>query len=444
MRLTIHRGAKQIGGTCVEVLTSTTRVILDVGAPLDDPALLLEPSRKARATSAPNAPAVSGLFQSGSRVDAVVLSHAHGDHTGLLNWVMPEIPVFCSRGTSKMLMAGSIFAGQPRLERSRERLLEPNKPTRIGDITVAGLPVDHSAFDSMALLLEADGKRLLYSGELRMHGRKPGMARALFRNAAKKPIDILLMEGTNLRASDTQTKWGNLSEQDLEESLRRTITGWDGLVLANFSPQHIDRMVSFYKAARRSERVFVTDVYGAFVLHLVSGQCRIPEPTARHGIRVYYNQSFERTWQKRNLRKVHDMFLANAIDLPTILASREQFVMLFRPSMLKPDFGGQLPNGTMCLYSYWAGYLVKPEYRALQAALKRAEGDFCECHTSGHIFAEDLVKFVNAIKPRVVVPVHTNRPREFNALFANARVLADGEVLQVGACQRNEREYDIH
>ena len=36
MNLTIHRGTHKIGGSCVEVSTSKTRIIIDAGLPLDD------------------------------------------------------------------------------------------------------------------------------------------------------------------------------------------------------------------------------------------------------------------------------------------------------------------------------------------------------------------------------------------------------------------------
>lgn len=36
MRLTIHRGTKEIGGSCVELKTHDTRLFLDIGLPLVD------------------------------------------------------------------------------------------------------------------------------------------------------------------------------------------------------------------------------------------------------------------------------------------------------------------------------------------------------------------------------------------------------------------------
>ena len=44
MKVCIHRGTRQIGGTCVEIEASGSRIIVDLGLPLDavetDPALV--------------------------------------------------------------------------------------------------------------------------------------------------------------------------------------------------------------------------------------------------------------------------------------------------------------------------------------------------------------------------------------------------------------------
>jgi ribonuclease J len=210
----------------------------------------------------------------------------------------------------------------------------------------------------------------------------------------------------------------------LEATFCRAIKRWNHLVLANFSPQHFDRMISFYKATRDAGRIFVLDVYGAFVWDLIRrGTFRNLMSEKR--IRVYYNQSFQQS-RKKNIPKLNGPFLEARIDLPAILADLDRYVMLFRPSMLKLDFSGKLPQRTLCLYSMWPGYLVKPEFKDLRAALKKADGELSECHTSGHIIADDLVEFVKAINPRHVVPVHTETPEKFQELFPNAKLLSDG------------------
>jgi len=407
MYLTIHRGTHEIGGSCVEISTATTRIIIDVGLPLDE----------RNENIIPNVP---GLFSDGTKINAILLSHAHADHCGLLNIAKPEIPVYLSKGTSKMLLAGSIFAGQAGSQKRKSIELEPRKTCFIGDIKITPYAVDHSAFDSLALLIEADGKRILYSGDLRLHGRKPGMARGLIRASSKAPLDCLIMEGTNF----VKGRPIGLSEHELEEFLFGEIYPMPDLVLAAFSPMHVDRLVTFYKAARRLGRTFVVDAYAAFVLHLVSGQAKIPRPTRRNGIRVYYNASFVRN--RRRFKKIYDLFQADRIELDFILAEPKEHLMLFRPSMTKLDFHGQLPANVRCFYSYWHGYLQKPEWKECHKQLLEVGGDLIEAHTSGHIFSEHIVELVSELRPRSVVPIHTAAPEEFAKHFDNVLLANDG------------------
>jgi glyoxylase-like metal-dependent hydrolase (beta-lactamase superfamily II) len=67
------------------------------------------------------------------QVSAGILSHAHADHTGLLNLVPANVPIYCSEGTSMMMKAGWTYAGQKDVPRSRKRILKEREPVRIGD-----------------------------------------------------------------------------------------------------------------------------------------------------------------------------------------------------------------------------------------------------------------------------------------------------------------------
>ena len=256
MKIIIHRGSKQIGGSCVEVATASTRLILDVGLPLDDLAApgAISPGLHTDET-------VSEVFARAPEVAAVLISHAHADHTGLLSLVSPGVPIFLSQGTSKMMLAGSVYSNQPNLPRERQRVFELRSPHRIGDIMVSASPVDHSAFDARAFLLEGDGQWVLYSGDLRLHGRKPGMARTLLAALRDKPVDARIMEGTHF----SEDRQPGLTETRLEDVIYEDIRTAPGLVLAAFSPMHADRLVTFYKAAHRAGRTFVVDHYAAYV-----------------------------------------------------------------------------------------------------------------------------------------------------------------------------------
>ncbi|WP_433966793.1 hypothetical protein [Tunturiibacter gelidiferens] len=76
------------------------------------------------------------------------------------------------------------------------RLWKSGSPFEVGPFRITPHLTDHSAFDAHMLLIEVQGKRLLYSGDFRTHGRKSPLVDR-FMAAPPSDIDVLLMEGTN-------------------------------------------------------------------------------------------------------------------------------------------------------------------------------------------------------------------------------------------------------
>lgn len=430
MMVTIHRGTNEIGGSCVEVQSGKTRLILDVGLPLVDAHREPFDSFKALRSTRTELIAdgtirpIPGLFtEDAIAPDAILLSHAHLDHVGLLHHTRPEIPVFATRGTSKMMLSGSIFAGRPPLDRNRHRPISPGTPFTVGEFTVTPFGVDHSTFGCLAFLLEAGGKQLLYSGDLRGHGRKPGMIRTLVNSIAPRNIDVLLIEGTHLGGEKEQ----GTTEFELEERVVDLVRATPGLVLAAFSPQDVDRLVTLYRSAQRAGRIFVADAYAAFILHLVAREAHIPRPTRDKGIRVFFNAGF----RKRNFARLNRLFEADRIELDEILTSPGKHLMAFRPSMTALDLGGKMPERVRVLYCYWAGYLKNPDWLELRRQVAEVGGDFIPAHTSGHIYTSDLRDLVKALNPKTVIPIHTFEPGIFGEFFPDVQLLRDGERLIV-------------
>ena len=182
MRVRIHRGARQIGGSAIEVEASGKRLLLDCGLPLDadpeDDTLL---------------PDMPGLRTEDASLLGIILSHGHRDHWGLIPKARADIPVLMGAATERILCAAAPFVPGAVTMQAAGHLAD-GQPLTLGPFTVTPYLVDHSAFDAYALLVEANGKRLFYSGDLRAHGRK----HALFDRMLRHPpaaIDAMLMEG---------------------------------------------------------------------------------------------------------------------------------------------------------------------------------------------------------------------------------------------------------
>ena len=101
MRLRIHRGTKEIGGTCIEVEAQGKRIVLDAGLPLDAP----DDEEMRRCLL----PAVPGFRERDESLLGVLISHPHLDHCGLARHIRPDVPVWIGEEAHSILTAASRF-----------------------------------------------------------------------------------------------------------------------------------------------------------------------------------------------------------------------------------------------------------------------------------------------------------------------------------------------
>jgi ribonuclease J len=261
MRIRIHRGARQIGGTCIEIESQGRRILLDLGLALD-----AYPSNDAL-------PRVRGLTGKDPELLGLFVSHPHLDHYGLASKIQNNsIPILMGEAAIRIIEAANRFVPNKYNFPSTIRI-KHKTPIRLGPFTLTPFLVDHSAYDSYALLVEADGKRLFYSGDFRGHGRKGKLFEKMLSDPPKD-IDILLMEGTTL-GRQKQEKYR--SESEVEQRFTQIIHDTKGIVLVWCSGQNIDRLVSVFRACRRSGRQFIADMYTASVLQ-ASENPNLPQP----------------------------------------------------------------------------------------------------------------------------------------------------------------------
>ena len=409
MRVQIHRGTHEIGGTCIEIEASGKRIVLDIGLPLES-----------ELTEVP-LPPVPGFTGPDPSLLGVYISHPHLDHYGLAPKLPPETTILIGKGAQRILEAASAFIPSGvRFNNTIE--IKDRTPITLGPFTLTPYLVDHSAYDAYALLVEAEGQRLFYSGDFRGHGRKGKLLDRLVSHPPKE-IDVLLMEGSTLGRSGVDNKYP--SESDLETKFLELFQSINGMALVWCSGQNVDRLVTVYRACRHSGRQFIADMYTASVLRAIENP-QLPQP-GWAGFRVYLPWTQKQRIIKKELFDLAKSFAAWRVYPERLSKEADKSVMLFRPSMRKDLEKADCLEGATLIYSLWAGYLKDDQYRPLMDWLDKKSIPLVHCHTSGHAPLPDLKRLASALAPKMLVPVHSFEPELFADHFENVVIKNDGQ-----------------
>jgi len=415
MHICIHRGSRQIGGNCVELESDGKRLLIDLGLPLDALSNIKE-----------YLPEVAGLDGNDPSLLGILISHLHLDHSGLLAQISQTIPIGMGPAARRIMTAAAPFLRDGAPVPAPGWDFVSGQRFKIGPFSITPYLVDHSAYDAYALLIECGGKRLFYSGDLRAHGRKSKLFNKLIHQPPDK-IDTLLLEGTSLgRLSDEEHF---PTETDVEEELLHIFKTAPGLAMVYTSTQNIDRLVSIMRAAKRSGRRLVIDLYAAAILE-ATGNAKIPQ-SDWPDISLFIPESQRRKIKTNgwfDLLKRHSI---NRIFIEDLRVHAGKSVLLFRPLHCEDLERGDCLQGAVYIYSMWEGYQSEERYVDVQKWLEKNAIPEHLIHTSGHASVPDLKKLVAALAPKRVVPMHTAYPARYAELFPDVELHADNEWWEI-------------
>lgn len=424
MNFKIHRGSNEIGGSCVEVWTQTSRIIVDFGMPLVnadktpfDSKELSEISIQ-RLIENGTLPNIQSLYQPDTNT-VLILSHAHQDHYGLINYLHKDCQVYLGKATQKLIEITNVFTNKNWVI-SNPNHFESGKLFTIGDIEITPYLMDHSAFDAYAFMIKANGKSLFYSGDFRIHGRK-AKAFDWFSHNVERNVDYLLLEGTTIGRSDQNFP----TETEIETEFVETFKQTKGINLIYTSGQNIDRLVSIYKACKRTGRTLAIDFYIANILKdLAELGAKIPYPSSNFPeLKVFFPYRLSRMISNQGNEKLLYRFKDYKITKEEIDKQFDKIVMIVRPSMLSDlEHIKKLNNGVF-IYSMWSGYKKEKSTKDFIEALINKGMTEKEIHTSGHADQDGLKRMVDVLKPKNLVPIHTFEGNEYENVFKNVKVL---------------------
>jgi ribonuclease J len=175
-------------------------------------------------------------------IRAVVLTHGHEDHVGALPFLLREIPVPEVWATRLTLGLVQSKLGEHGVLRSAELIeaVPEQGPTQIGPFRAEFVRMAHSIPDSVAVVLETPGGRIVHTGDYKIdHTPIDGFRTDVGRLAdlGNEGVDLVLGDSTNAERPGVTA-----SERMIGEAFRQIIPQRRGRVLVASFASNVHRV----------------------------------------------------------------------------------------------------------------------------------------------------------------------------------------------------------
>ena len=167
----------------------------------------------------------------------------------------------------------------------------------------------------------------------------------------------------------------------------------------------IDRIVTMYRAAKRSRRIFLEEVYMADIA-TAAGE-RIPNPNF-DDVYAFITSALRYKALLKYTRRAGKAFMAKR---PFVMGVRNSMLPYLRSLASKMSFAGGL-----LVYSFWGGYRETESMKKFLQACENLGLRIVTLHTSGHADEATIKKLIQTVNPKVLIPIHTENAQRFQAL----------------------------
>ena len=400
MNIIIHRGTHEIGGCVTEYEHNGYRLFVDYGDELPG-------GPKTRDLQ------VEGLTHGDISKSALLITHYHGDHIGSITKLPQDLPIYMGKVGCEIhkVLSNHLKTVNPAHMVMLERLqhvhtFREGEKFKIGPFDIMPVTVDHSAFDAYAFKIVVDGVSSVYhTGDFRLHGFRSGKTPDMLQKYVGE-VDYVVCEGTNVTRPDAASE----KESKLQSYFETMFKENKGCVIY-LSSTNIDRLFSLYHAAQKVHRPFYVDAYQKDVMDTVVKSGSIWTKAGLYQYKKYEPIPLIYDKYDKNRFFVSDSF-KDALD-------KYGYVLIARPSPRFDNLIEQIPGEKKKVLSMWKGYVKEGTDAFNENLAKSLDKNFDYLHTSGHIDMANLRMLFSILKPKGIIPIHTEEPEAFAKEFGN-------------------------
>lgn len=406
VRVTFLGGLGEIGRNCAAVEVAGRIALIDCG--------LMFPEEHMLGVDLV-LPDFSWLVDRRDDVDCVILTHGHEDHVGALSYFLAEInvPVY---GTELSVRLAASRVEENEIE-ATFRALDDNAWAEHGPFRFKLVPVSHSIPHGAAVALDTPEGIVLHSGDFKLDptpvdGRPTDLP--AFAELGSRGVRLLLADSTNAERPGFVP-----SESSLGHSLYEIIAESRGRVIAACFASHIHRVQQIVDAAVDS---------GRKVAFLGRSMIRNVEIAGDlEALSVPGNKVVE-------IDAIRDMDPSDVCVVSTG-SQGEPFAALSLMAAGEHRSVNLEEGDTVLISATPIPGNEKSVSRVINGLIRRGahvfHGRNANVHVSGHGSRDELLTFLNVVRPQAFVPVHG----EYRHLRAHADLAEAMKVPDVVVCE---------
>ncbi len=391
----------------------------------------------------------------------ILLSHAHLDHAGYISYINYNIPIITSlisllilksledttknisdlfyvkrreykngilQGEKKILIRRpyivfgeeinfEVFDFLKRIEKKTSYEIKERKLERIeeklslGSFEIRVFPVDHSIPGALSFGVKTSAGWIIYTGDLRMHGRNSIYTKKFIEELRKIPVRVLLCEGTHPELKNPY------SEEDVKNTAYKIIKSAKSYIIADFGARNIDRLITFLEIGKETERKLLLTLKDIYLLEALSS-LGFPDPLKDEYITFYLEPKGRYEFWEENLIEKYRKVQGKIINAEEIRKNPRDYILCisYYDFHLLLDI---LPKSGIYIFS--SSEAFNEEMRIDQQKIENwlryfnleIRGNLVEkreespLHASGHISDEGITEIIDLLRPEILIPIHT-------------------------------------